>query len=580
MKPPRNSATCAAYQPALDQSSWLFFGLTAVTLIVLMAAFPTLGYLNNGHCDAWYYFGPMIAPIEIQPYWGRVMLTAPFSTIGLLLGLDRLEQGFFFVTVFLSVTGLYIGLATFFSPIAAATTSLVTLLSGFSLAIASTTYSVPALMYGCIAFALFCRSVISQRVLTRLIWTSSAGAFIAFAANCHFGSLFVFGPMLALSCISSLSNTEPKLPVRVSISALGLILGFALGVVITCVIAAVTIGTPWPALKQLIAVSGTYFRSQTTYDPKAWQIEGWWKLNGVLPYAIILATSAIITIYHCMKELNARAKVRIIFTLVGVGIYGFSLVMNFADKLVFLNWSYYINWYLLPIAFSLCAFLDLAVARGHYSSVRTMVYFVLLSICCCTVLWLFWPLPAINLKLQLLLFFSAIVAIGAAYFFRARTTIVLAMMGLLLPICFQSVRASQYGSNFWTTARDRQPANLYSVVKGAVDFIAKNQPSDDRIFWTSSSSNSEVNTAVFRSFGRCTFTPDFPKSLPDAKIHWQSDLKSGQTLAILMAKSEDAAAGQRTLGEIGLNFSVEKTKDFSAPPYELKVQIGTLRAIK
>jgi hypothetical protein len=542
-----------------------------------MVIFPALSRLNDWHCDAWYYFGPMIAPAAISPSWGRVMATAPFSFLPAFGLIDYVEQFFWFSTVLIATIGLYVALSTFFLPLAAAVAAMLVCFSGFTLSIASTTYLIPAVAYGAVALAFVCRSVVATTSTGRFARLFFAGMFLAFAVNCHVWTAFAFAPFTLLALIRTGSEDRPFLQ-RASMALAGLIVGATAGVLATCALYLVIYGDFWKATLQITSALD-YIGGAHNYDVTQWTVAKWWTFNSVIPTGVLLML-CLIFVAQDVRHGSRESKIALTFALVGAGTYAASFALSLSNRSILMMHSYYLIWYGIPVALTLCSVLDRIMRRNAALFTRPVLHQIAVGGTMLASLVLFWQLRLIvQWEHQFLLVAACSVAAFASQWrFSARPAALL-LIYLLLPTTFQTVRPTGYGADFWVLPRDQSTAAMYSAAKESIRFIANHANGQVVNFWVSKAAQQQVAVPIFRSFIRCGFTPGFPDSLPDSTEYWQHPLTTGESVVILMAPDEAARNAENTLRAAGLRYDETTTRMVSNPPYAMNISIGRLSAI-
>jgi hypothetical protein len=559
------------------------FTVAAIALLFALGTyFPTLGRLNGDACDGWYYFGLMVSPgqavINTGHQASRVALYLPFAFLADALKGVPLEKIFWFTNVILSASFTFAGLRCFVTPIAASSAAALTMCGIFSLTVMSTTYTAPSLTWGCIAFYFSSKSAFTSSRIGATLNTFLCGIFLGAAFNAHPASLLPFSTVPLLRLVPGYSRPNLMQILRdILVVAITTFIGFVAAAFIVEVISNAYFGIIGISLIQWRVV----WAAATSKALGDWTYPDWWQKNSVIFFTILTIGCTLIPVARLTTAKTIKDRTNFYLALVGSGPFVFAYALTWLRGDWNLMWDYFILPFMLPLAVSLGAALDIAVTRSLASeSIRSLRSFFLHLIGMCgslaLCLYLEW-----RYQIDPRWFYAALFAVAICFMLllagaKKRIVVFCFVLYVFLPIGFQSARGINYGGPFWNYNRKSEASEIYGATRDAVQYIDSLRGGQFPNFWIGVGAPRELVLPIFRSFCRCHFTPSFPNALPDAVEQWQHPLKDGELLIILASKEESIADAKGTLRKVGLDFVVSASKDFSAGRREIVVAVGSV----
>jgi len=555
------------------------------SIVFLLHLFPSLSRLNDGDCDPWYYFGSMLTT-QIFPSYGRLAIILPTYIFGRLFGIGYLETFFFVSTLSIIAVTIFAALRMLFDPLSAAFAAVITSLSGYLLSVSSTTYTSPALAYGCISFWLLCRSLYSRHTSGKYLLLFFSGFALAWTFNAHPIAFVVVVPLFLIGLAGRTDSTTVAWRLEVAIFIA--ILGFGVGTAVIGLLGHILYGDFFDvAIFQAASIYQGVTNPNTNYQISRWLKPDWWRMNSISPILLLSVGSSLFFALQSKRKIyDLKILCAISAALPVVAFF----VLNLLGKTVILNYAYYIIFFFLPLAICLCLIFHLLTTKwwpdgpsiwsfaSATAAMNGSMIFILWLTWHFWLTWYFsrnvsWYFQTILIAVVLMLSILAMVWAGRS---RGRAKLlILGLCFLLFPAAYQSFRYTEYGSTLWDARLRGYPAR-YMIIKRAVSFVSRETHGAFPNFWISASANKQVRQGLFRSFSRCTYETNFPAKLPSAEVNWQNKLAPGEFLVIVTSPGQPIDLGRNLLRQHGMNFELVGSKEFVQGRFNIAVHVVKL----
>jgi hypothetical protein len=515
---------------------------------------PAIPYGNNGHCDAWHYFG--LATLGDSAWTiasnfrmsSRIVTYFPNYLLGKILpwnGAERyfmLNHSLVFIGALLAVLPLHgLGIAVL-SAVLISTSAL-------WIGMISVTYGTDAaLAYGMLALACLTHAAVTRRRVSEHLLCLVAGVLLGWATNANLMAV-VFFPFLPLVLLIDRDWRSAALYFDIALVSAGGLLGTAL-----VGLAAVSIGQPfaifWNQISAAIAGIGDWWNDEYLRNSVA------------IPLSLGLSAALI-----CMLARTRDRRSMIIAAIVSL-----TTVDIFAQTFIPKSTSLlYDPFYVLFLAPALLGVAELI--RNTSKPAVAVLAVIIAHLALMAAIAATSPLKAFYLSNSMSLTIACAMILLAAVQFRCKALLVASLF-----LLFQSALGPQMRAHWQLDPRKEK--DRYDVTEAALVFVREFGISQLPVIWIDSDFDAHMMLSGYRSFVRCGFEPSFPAHLPDPKRHRQEPLAPGVLLVVLTSPQVTPSDVAQALRPHAMGLRDSRDRVITGGESAIRVTVGKVVALE